>query len=421
MKREKLDDAQSIIQSKEAQVVAIFPSPSFRCTRWVHTQSLPSESPGAFPHSTRLHVQEKTLREKLKAVEAAMELCRTEKTCCLCMERKVRHSEKGLCAEGHLTCRECLEVYVGRCADDSPAARRREGRVMCPQRAWGCKAVAWSESELEDAVSVPVFADYCRAKVRLLATKRRAKFALIVAVSAPDLANPINDAKNLQATLEGLGGWTVVMALDRTLKQVKATIKKFAAAVCKAKGDCLIAFGGHGMQVDGKNYLYAADSESKLKSYPTRGGLKQAANVTCLPVHDVQYAFEHAGPGAKVFLLDCYRNGLMGGVNSSVAPTQLANSLVIYSTASGEAADDGWPNVGGDFMWVFCEEIKRSIDEGVSLTVVMQRTRSQLLELDHQLAFDHSALSHEFFFSAEVSLSPLSRPRLHLSNEPLVS
>lgn len=110
-----------------------------------------------FPHLTKLHLQVHTLSEKLKEVETEIERGKTEVACCLCMKRKVWHSDGALCAKGHLTCRACLEKYVRRCADDS-FAKRREGRVLCPQRAWECKAEAWSDDELKDAVSAPVHA-----------------------------------------------------------------------------------------------------------------------------------------------------------------------------------------------------------------------------------------------------------------------
>ena len=302
---------------------------------------------------------------------------------------------------------------MGCSTDDSLAARHREGMVLCPQRAWGCNAEAWSDSELEDALSAPAYAGYLRARMRLLETTRRVKMALILAVSAPDLANTIIDGRKLQATLKGLG-WPVEMALDLTVKQVMTMIKKFANAVRRENADCLVAFAGHAIQVNGRNYLYAADSAAKLDlKYPSDDKYEEAAKRVCLPFLDVQAAFENTREGAKVFVLDCCRIGLSTGVDSGVS-SQLENSIVIYSTTSGNVADDGVPGKGGAFMGILCEEIKRSGAEGVGVSKVTERSRKRLLQTPnlHQLASDNSTLLDDFFFSSQrwqqVSLNPLS-------------
>ena len=92
--------------------------------------------------------------------------------CCICLEM-VRHADGALCAEGHLSCRECLDGHVRTCAeDDLRALRRRGGRVLCPRNgALGCKAIAWSDSELGQAVAAAVFEGYLRGRRRLLETQ----------------------------------------------------------------------------------------------------------------------------------------------------------------------------------------------------------------------------------------------------------
>ena len=93
--------------------------------------------------------------------------------CCIC-QGNVRHSDGALCAEGHLTCSKCLDEYVGRCAGhDLRALRLREGRVLCARSGEeGCKAEAFSDSELGQAVSPAVFESYVRERMLLLETKK---------------------------------------------------------------------------------------------------------------------------------------------------------------------------------------------------------------------------------------------------------
>lgn len=104
--------------------------------------------------------------------------------CCIAIHCSglVRHSQGVLCAEGHLTCRECMDDYVGNCAgDDLRSLRRRRGGVLCPRSgALGCKAGAFSDSELGGAVSAAVFSGYVKARMKLLEVEVREEMELEV-------------------------------------------------------------------------------------------------------------------------------------------------------------------------------------------------------------------------------------------------
>ena len=83
----------------------------------------------------------------------------------------VRHSDGVLCAEGHLTCNQCLDGHVQSCAgEELRLLREREGRVFCPKKGGGlgCSAAAFSDSELGQTVSADVFESYVKGRMRLL-------------------------------------------------------------------------------------------------------------------------------------------------------------------------------------------------------------------------------------------------------------
>ena len=275
----------------------------------------------------------------------------------------------------------------------------------------------------------------------------RAKFALIVAVSKyasnnlNDIPGAIIDAKKLEATLVKLG-WKVKMALGLPLEQAREKIEEFAGLNAKGDHDCLVSFVGHGIEVNGHNYLCAADSMLRL-TYTSDTTYENAAKRECLPFDDVLAEFKDArgsSAGVTVFVLDCCRVGLgptpVGFASStgrseassctSRAPgstipapcsssegANLLNSIVIYSTTSGNVADDGKRGKGGPFMRIFCEEIASGDEVGG----VMKRTRKRVLETSCQLAPDNSLLVDDFFFSTQrehqVSLPPLSHVSTH--------
>ncbi|KAJ1471021.1 hypothetical protein T484DRAFT_1978718, partial [Baffinella frigidus] len=88
----------------------------------------------------------------------------------------VRHSDGALCAEGHLTCRACLDGHVQNSAgEELRLLRQREGRVFCPNSGGGlgCAAAPFSDSELGQSVSAEVFESYIKGRMRLLESRLR--------------------------------------------------------------------------------------------------------------------------------------------------------------------------------------------------------------------------------------------------------
>jgi len=270
--------------------------------------------------------------------------------------------------------------------------------------------------------------------------------ALIVAVSAyacanvSNLANTRIDAAKLEGALLKLG-WKVEMSLDLGLKQTKKKMEEFAGRRANGDADCVFAFVGHGLELNGRNYLVAADSELD-PSYESEAKFEKAVKLECLSFDDVQGDFKDArvsSAGATVFLLDCCRSGFSTNVgsgrgvassftsraaNESKLRSEIPNSIVIYSTTSGNTASDGVRGKGGPFMGIFCEEIA----SGAVVATVMQNTTTRLKSLSDlcQLAPCYTLLERDFFFSAQrkqqVCLAPLSLAQGTTdSSEPLVS
>ena len=107
-----------------------------------------------------------------------------------------------------------------------------------------------------------------------------------------NLGNTIFDANKLKATLRKLG-WKVEMALDLGLGETVRKMREFAASSAQGDGDCLFAFAGHGIELNGRNYLVAADSKFETE-YTSEKKFEQAAKLACLPFEDVQSEFKDA-------------------------------------------------------------------------------------------------------------------------------
>jgi uncharacterized caspase-like protein len=79
---------------------------------------------------------------------------------------------------------------------------------------------------------------------------------------AAPLPNPINDATALAATLEGMG-FEVVTGIDLDREATLATLKRFAGLLDGAEVG-LFFYAGHGMQVNGINYLVGTSKNGEF-------------------------------------------------------------------------------------------------------------------------------------------------------------
>ena len=87
------------------------------------------------------------------------------------------------------------------------------------------------------------------------------RFALVIGNSKYNFAplkNPVNDARSISSTLEELG-FHVTLLEDARQEKMKRAIDKFGRIILDG-GVGLFYFSGHGMQVDGTNYLIPIDA-----------------------------------------------------------------------------------------------------------------------------------------------------------------
>jgi len=89
------------------------------------------------------------------------------------------------------------------------------------------------------------------------------RVALVIGNSAyqhaPTLANPKNDAIDMAATLKQLK-FTVIDGLDLDRPAMERKLREFARALAASDAG-LLFYAGHGLQVDGQNYLVPVDAK----------------------------------------------------------------------------------------------------------------------------------------------------------------
>lgn len=175
------------------------------------------------------------------------------------------------------------------------------------------------------------------------------RHALLIGNSAyaalPPLDNPSLDAKLLAKTLEGLG-FEVEAVTDADYDGMRAAIDAFRREARDAEV-ALVYYAGHGVQVDGENYLLPVDAVVEGREDLRRRGL-----VLAFLLNEI----ETVAPEFGILVLDACRNNPVAELEAelaqqkgrSLAPREglaptasAAGLLVAYSTAPGQVALDG--------------------------------------------------------------------------------
>jgi hypothetical protein len=119
-----------------------------------------------------------------------------------------------------------------------------------------------------------------------------------------ELKNPVNDAQDVAAVLEGCG-FTVIRLVDSTRAAMDRKLKEFKTAL-KESDVGLFFFAGHGMQIDGDNYLAPIDTDWSDET---------EAKHSSLALDRVIDSMDKSGVVTSIVILDACRNNLPSSVH----------------------------------------------------------------------------------------------------------
>ena len=202
------------------------------------------------------------------------------------------------------------------------------------------------------------------------------------------LKNPVNDARDMAATLRRLG-FDVIEKTNVGQKDINRAIAQFGE---KLRSDtvALFYYAGHGIQVKGKNYVIPIDA------HITGEATVRAEAVDVDTVMD-----QLAISPMNIVILDACRNNPFerkfrstgGGLAQMDAPK---GSLIAYATAPGKTAADGDSRNG-----LYTQELLKHIQTpGLPLEAVFKRVRNGVMAAsgDAQTPWEASSLTGDFFF-----------------------
>lgn len=228
--------------------------------------------------------------------------------------------------------------------------------------------------------------------------KNQKRIALIIGCNEyqfdKNLKNPINDAYGINKELKKLG-FNTLMLHNPNLQQLKKIIAEFKEQL-KNYDTALFYFAGHGIQVNGANYLIPTDAHVTSD---------KVIIDNCLPIQRVLSSMEDKKSNVNIIILDTCRNNpferslshnslLERGLASMTAPR---GSFIAYSTAPGKTASDGDGDNG-----LYTGELIKSIGlKGYSINQVFQKVRRSVMELsgDDQIPWESTSLASDFYFN----------------------
>ncbi|NNF77909.1 MAG: caspase family protein, partial [Rhizobiales bacterium] len=277
----------------------------------------------------------------------------------------------------------------------------------------------------------------------------KGRFALVIGnsqySSTSTLANPVRDANAFSELLK-TAGFEVTTALDVGQRDLRRAVSDFADKLADKGEDsvALVYFAGHGVQIDGANYLLPVD----VKVQRASDFALQAVRLS-----DVMDVINNIPSKTRIVILDACRNNpfedvidksqrglarvdtsfgksaaaapaaattlpglLTGSTSGASVPKGLAvvtappGSLIVYSTSPGATASDG-KGVNSPFTAALVEAAKTP---GANIETVLRTIRLSVHKSSNgkQTPWEVTALTEPFsFFPGAQGAQPALEPR----------
>src|SRR3981081_2280443 len=226
------------------------------------------------------------------------------------------------------------------------------------------------------------------------------RLALVIGQSAyravTPLPNPANDAKAMTQLL-GDAGFDVLAAPDLSQNELREKVGEFAARIAAKGADtvALIFYAGHGMQIDGENFLVPVDIDPKREA---------DVPLQAVRLNDVLNTLNSVPSKTRIVLLDACRNNPFPDINKTAghglaivdAKVGAAGTFVSYSTSPGAEAEDG---TGADSPYTTAL-LKSAREPGLSIEEAFKRVRLSVNQATEgrQKPWDSSSLTSPFSF-----------------------
>lgn len=292
----------------------------------------------------------------------------------------------------------------------------------------GCRLICWKmnrHSALRGVViAIALWAPVClspgqeraRAVTTSLSDSRNAQWsALVIGNSTyphvPELKNPANDADDFGGFLQR-GGYKVAVQRDLTLSSMRQALQKFLQNASPG-GRAVFFFAGHGVQIDGENYLLPVDFSATSQ---------EAAKKAAYPLSEVLNGLGSSGTGLGIVVIDACRNNpfraqgrsLLRGLAPVDAPL---GTLIALAASPGQEASDNPDGRNG----LFTGSLLQVLSEAAPVSVAVRKARDLVFKSSggRQRPWIHDDVIGDFTFTAALAQKAPSENRLEMVQEGL--
>lgn len=231
-------------------------------------------------------------------------------------------------------------------------------------------------------------------------------------VNVPDLKKAVIDARALGQTLEDMD-FELVAAENLTRRAMNLKLQEFAAKL--GEGDeALFFFAGHGLQIDGQNFLLPTD-------IPNAAAIQESfVRYEAVGVHQVMDIMRGRRSRVAILILDaCNKNPFqkdgtrtLGGTRGLARMAAPEGTFIMYSAGVGQEALDTTGDQDAQSNSLFTGTLIRFLKvPGLKLSETARRVRREVLKLaaatgHEQRPAYYDEITGDFFFTPDRVKTP---------------
>ena len=213
------------------------------------------------------------------------------------------------------------------------------------------------------------------------------------------LTNPENDARVVASTLRRLG-FDVTEYVNLGVKEFRKVLRDYARRVEAEDGASVFYYAGHGVQIEGRNYLLPVDINLR-DEYEIRD---EGVDINELYIGRL----ERARSQVRIVILDACRDNPFTTQSRAVrgvgglAEMAARGALIAYATAPGATAEDGPPGTNSVFTRHLAKEM---LGEGVEVEQMFKNVRVKVMrDTDQrQIPWVNTSMTNNFSFNPVVN------------------
>ena len=259
---------------------------------------------------------------------------------------------------------------------------------------WGVVSNAFCQSVIKAKSDEATYSIEPSEKDSVAALEGEKKFALVIGnknYKIAPLVNSVNDANDLAELLKAKN-FEVEKIIDGTRLEIRNAVRAFTAKIAKG-GVGLFYYSGHGVQLDGDNYLVPIDANYEYK---------EEVPDMCVSVSSILKYMETSNNRLNIMILDACRNSPFKsfsrsgekGMSRVEAPT---GSIVAYSTAPGKTASDGNGRNG-----LYTSKLMKYMNvPGMTIEDIFKQVRIEVSNesKNNQVPWESNSLMGDFYFT----------------------